>query len=331
MHLDAFVSAIVTMRNAESWAEPVLRTLCEQLQATTSDFEIVVVDNASTDGTVVLLEELCTVIPNIQVFSLGVAAPDNVVTMAGLEQCLGDFILLLTPTSDELQFIPNLIDSATQGYDVVLGQARDLTPPGHSLHCVLLNLFGMFYKFVTRHDVAVDAPMYRLMSRRVLNYILQHEAAFVLYRTLPLIAGFRTATFEFNRSATNTVYKKPKPIHKAAAEGLALFTASSVIPIRFVSILCLGSSFLSVLYSFYVIAVYLFNHSVAPGWTTLSLQISGLFFLMFVALAVLSEYIIQISNLAARRPLYHVGREFRSRRVNRRAQLNVFTATGRTP
>lgn len=331
MRLDAFVSAIVTMRNAETWAEPVLRRLCEQLEATTSDFEIVVVDNASTDSTVVLLEELCTQVPNIQVFSLGVVAPDNVATMAGLEQCLGDFILLLTPTEDELLHIPSLIKKATEGFDVVLGQALDSQPPRQCLHGILMNIFAMFYKSVTRHDVAVNAPMYRLMSRRVLNYILQHEAAFVLYRTLPLIAGFRTSTYEFARSATSTAYRAQKPIHKAVAEGLALFTASSVIPIRFVSLLCLASSSLSVLYSFYVIAVFFFNHSVAPGWTTLSLQISGLFFLMFVALAVLSEYIIQISNLAARRPLYHVGREFRSRRINRRTQLNVYTATGRTP
>ena len=331
MRLDAFVSAIVTMRNAESWAEPVLRQLCLQLENTTSDFEIVVVDNASSDSTVVLLEELCTTLPNIQVFSLGVVAPDNVATMAGLEQCLGDFVLLLTPTEDELTFIPELIKQATLGFDVVLGQAIETKSPKRCLHGFLLGIFALFYQCVTRHDIAVNAPMYRLMSRRVLNYILQHEAAFVLYRTLPLIAGFKTATFEFARSTSNVVYRKQKPLHKAVSEGIALFTASSVIPIRFVSLLCLVSSSLSVLYSFYVIAVFFFNHSVAPGWTTLSLQISGLFFLMFVALAVLSEYIIQISNLAARRPLYHVGREFRSRRVNRRSQLNVFTATGRTP
>jgi len=80
----------------------------------------------------------------------------------------------------------------------------------------------------------------------------------------------------------------------------------SVAPLRLVSVLGLTGSFLSLMYSLYVVGVYFSKRDVMPGWTTLSLQLSGLFFLVFVMLTMIGEHLRRLLDEAVDRPLYHV-------------------------
>ena len=83
----------------------------------------------------------------------------------------------------------------------------------------------------------------------------------------------------------------------------------SIAPLRLVSMCGLTGSFLSLLYSLYVVAIYLFKQDVMPGWTTLSLQVSGLFFLVFIMLTLIGEHLGRLLDEAVERPLYHVREE----------------------
>jgi hypothetical protein len=55
----------------------------------------------------------------------------------------------------------------------------------------------------------------------------------------------------------------------------------------------------------------------------MSLQQSGMFFLISLVLLVLAEYILHMASLSNEGPLYHVGTEFTSARISRREKLNV--------
>jgi hypothetical protein len=81
---------------------------------------------------------------------------------------------------------------------------------------------------------------------------------------------------------------------------------NSILPLRLASALGLLGSSLSLLYSGYAVAVYLFKPDVMPGWTTLSLAMSGLFALMFLILALMGEYLGRVLEETADRPLYLV-------------------------
>jgi len=79
----------------------------------------------------------------------------------------------------------------------------------------------------------------------------------------------------------------------------------------------------NLVYSIFVVAVGFLKPDVAPGWTSLSLQLSGMFFLISLVLLVLGEYILNMVSLQNEGPLYHVGQEFTSSRMTRREKLNV--------
>ena len=78
----------------------------------------------------------------------------------------------------------------------------------------------------------------------------------------------------------------------------------SILPLRLVSLLGLLGSGLSLLYSAYVVVIYIFKSDVMPGWTTLSLQVSGLFAIVFLMMALLSEYVGRLLEESPDRPLY---------------------------
>jgi hypothetical protein len=92
---------------------------------------------------------------------------------------------------------------------------------------------------------------------------------------------------------------------------------------RLVSALSMFGAAANLVYSGYVVAVGLFKSDVAPGWVSLSLQQSGMFFLISLVLMVLGEYIVNMARLSNEGPLYHVGQEFTSERMTRREKLNI--------
>jgi hypothetical protein len=94
-------------------------------------------------------------------------------------------------------------------------------------------------------------------------------------------------------------------------------------PLRIVSILALTGAVLNLLYSVYVVVIAVASGRVQPGWTTLSLQQSGMFFLLSVVVFVLSEYLAHALRWSLEGPPYFIASELTSAILTRRQKLNV--------
>jgi hypothetical protein len=92
---------------------------------------------------------------------------------------------------------------------------------------------------------------------------------------------------------------------------------------RLVTSLSLFGAVSNLVYSIYVIAIAMFKTNVAPGWVTLSLQQSGMFFLISLVLLVLGEYVLHMARLSNDGPPYHVAQELTSSVITRREKLNI--------
>ncbi len=98
----------------------------------------------------------------------------------------------------------------------------------------------------------------------------------------------------------------------AADTALAVIVGNSTRPLRMVGWIALGASFLNLVYIGYVFAVRIFKTRVAEGWMTLSLQNAGMFLLLFLILAVVTEYVGRILDETRERPLYYIAEEANS-------------------
>lgn len=315
-----FLSLVCVLRNDATSIESLVTELALAIHDQVSDYELIIVDNASDDDSLAVLKRLTgeAGIPNLQVYALTKEVDADTASWVGLENALGDFVAVIDPMVDAIGFLPQMLEQAAGGADVVFAANSEKPHQGWAYRAAFA-LFDCLYKWFNGIHLANEAPHYRLLSKRVINFILQHPQPAVTYRHLPATGGFAKANLAY--SAAPRVARR-KDLAESIDRGMRLLVSTTRAPMRLVTSLSLFGALANVFYSFYVIGVALFKDDVAPGWTSLSLQQSGMFFLISLVLLVLGEYILNMASLS-NEPLYHVGQEFTSARIIRREHLNV--------
>lgn len=319
--LPIFLSLVVIVRNQSAQLQPMLTEISQMICGHVYDYEIIVVDNASDDDSLLSLKVLTGSegLPNIQVYALTKEVDVDTVAWIGLENALGDFVAIIDPLNDDVNFLTEMLDNAVRGADVVfaLNQQKSQQSLAYRIAYVL---FNMLYKRFNGINLANEAPQYRVLSKRVVNFILQHQQPATTYRHLPATGGFAKVNLNYSIAPKNS---RPKALGESVDRGMRLLVSTTRAPMRLVTTLSLFGAVANLFYSIYVLAIAFIKIDVAPGWVSLSLQQSGMFFLISLVLLVLGEYILNMVSLQNEGPLYHVGQEFTSARMTRHEKLNI--------
>ena len=319
--LPVFLSVVVVVRNQSPHTKKIVSDVASCIATLVSDYELIIVDNASEDESVAVLKKLTGEkgLPNLQVYALTKEVDADTAAWVGLENALGDFVAVIDPMADDIKFLPEMLDNAVSGADVVFATNEQRAPQSFAYR-IAYSAFNRLYIWFNGIHLAREAPQYRVLSKRVVNFILQHAQPAVTYRHLPATGGF--ARINLNYSAAPKFAQK-KLLGESVDRGIRLLVSTTNAPMRLVTSLSLFGAVANVMYSIYVIAIGLFKADIAPGWVSLSLQQSGMFFLISLVLLVLGEYILHMASLSNEGPLYHVGQEFTSARMTRREKLNI--------
>ncbi|TBW09737.1 glycosyltransferase [Azotobacter chroococcum subsp. isscasi] len=322
-----FLSVVFVVRNQAEHIEKILTEAAVDISSLVSDYELIIVDNASDDDSISTLKALTGEDgqPNLQVFALTKEVDADTASWVGLENALGDFVAVIDPLVDDIAFLPDMLDKAVSGADVVF--ANNSQRPKQSLaYTGAYAIFHGAYKWFNGIHLATEAPQYRILSKRVVNFILQHPQPAITYRHLPATGGF--ARINLNYSATPKI-SHTKRLGESIDRGMRLLVSTTRAPMRLVTSLSLFGAIANLVYSVYVLAIGLLKTDIAPGWISLSLQQSGMFFLISLVLLVLGEYILHMASLSNEGPLYHIGQEFTSARMTRHEKLNIETVASR--
>lgn len=316
-----FLSVVYVVRNQDNQLESIIQSASEKLSSLVTEYELIIVDNASDDESINLLKNLTgqSGYPNLQVYALTKEVDCDTASWVGLENALGDFVAVIDPLLDDIGFLPEMLDKAVTGVDVVF--ANNQQKPQQSLaYRAAYSAFNFLYKSFNGIHLAREAPRYRILNKRVINFILQHRQPALIYRHLPATGGFSRININYSSKPLSTCTKK---LGESINRGVSLLVSTTQAPMRLVTALSLFGAVANLIYSAYVLAVGIFKTDIAPGWVSLSLQQSGMFFLISLVLLVLGEYILNVATLSNEGPLYHVNQEFTSERMTRRERLNV--------
>lgn len=316
-----FLSVVLVVRNQAAQLEQILSDADRRLAALASDYELIIVDNASADGSVGELKRLTQEdgLPNLQVYALTKEVDTNTASWVGMENALGDYVAVINPLTDDIAFLPKMLERATQGADVVLAR-NEQRPEQTWAYNGAFAVFNALYKYFHGINLSREAPDYRLLSKQVINFILQHPQPAMAYRHIPATGGFSRENLSYSAPprASHT-----KHLGDSVDRGTRLLVSTTRAPMCLVTSLSLFGAVASLLYSLYVVGVALLKDNVAPGWISLSLQQSGMFFLISLVLLVLGEYVLHMASLSNQGPAYHVAQEFTSARMTRQEKLNV--------
>lgn len=316
-----FLSAVFVVHNQADRLEDMLQKAISTLSSVVADYEIIIVDNASNDDSVEVLKRLTgqNGLPNLQVYALIKGVDIDTASWVGLENALGDFVAVVDPAVDDIAFLPDMLEQVMSGADVVF--ARNTQKPQTSIaYRVANSIFNSVYKACGGVHLGKDAPRYRILSKRVVNFILQHSQPAVTYRYLPATGGFTQTLLGYRGKP---LFQIKKRLGESIDCGMRLLVSTTQAPMRLVTSLSLFGAVTNLLYSIYVLVIAAFKSDVAAGWVSMSLQQSGMFFLISLVLLVLGEYILSMASLSNEGPLYHVGQEFTSARMTRLGKLNI--------
>lgn len=316
-----FLSVVHVVRNQGLQLESIIQRATEKISSLVADYELIIVDNASDDESVNVLKNLTgqSGYPNLQVYALTKEVDGDTASWVGLENALGDFVCVIDPLLDDISFLPEMLDKAVMGADVVFANNQQKSRQSFAYQAAYV-AFDFLYKSFNGIHLAKEAPQYRLLSKRVVNFILQHPQPAVTYRHLPATGGFARINMEYS---AKPLARNTKKLGESIDRGMRLLVSTTQAPMRLVTSLSLFGAAANLIYSVYVVAIGIFKTDVAPGWVSMSLQQSGMFFLISLVLLVLGEYILHIESLSNEGPLYHVGQEFTSARMTRREKLNI--------
>jgi len=301
---DCFTSVVVPVHNDADIVEDLIRDVMTVLRGTYAHYELVLVDDGSDDATVQRILPLLQQLDCIRLIRLSRKSGEEIAIFAGLEAVIGDFVVVLMPNWDPPELIPQMVERARQGAEVVFGVTKDRHEEGFLVR-IGASLFDSYCRRVLKLDLPQNSTQFRAMSRQAVNAITQVKNVHRFLRILTADVGFRRESLLYtpvNRSG------RPggKRLFDAVSMAVDMLITSSQHPLRFATWLGVLASAFNMLYAIYVVAIVLFKDHVAEGWTTLSMQNAVMFFFVFLILTVSSEYIGHILIETIDRPLYYV-------------------------
>lgn len=274
-------------------------------------YELIFVDDGSTDGSYEKLVSLANHDPDTKIIKFSRNFGHQVAITAGIDQAKGDAVVVIdADLQDPPETIKEFLAKWQEGYDVVYGvrAKRD----GES-KMKLLTAAG-FYRLL-RHIINLDIPIdvgdFRLMSRRVVDSFKELKERDRFVRGLVSWIGFKQTGvlyFRDRRFAGETKFPYRKMI-RFALDGITSF---SDVPLKLASWLGYFTSLIALLYLCSVFVQKALGYTV-QGWATIMVGMLFLGGVQLISLGIVGEYIGRIFNEVKQRPLYVVDEIFESR------------------
>lgn len=301
----ALLSLAIPVYN-EADALPHLRaTLDQWLPTLPIACEVILVDDGSSDDSLLLLREWALADERIRIISFSRNFGHQIAVAAGLRHTRGDAVVILdADLQDPLDVIPLMLAKYTEGYDIVYGRRKQRM--GESWDKQLTAwLFYRIMRTLVHRRLPADTGDFRLVSKRCVDALRSMPEGHLFLRGLFAWMGFRQTAVEYvrhPRSAGQTKYNYPKMIAFAANAALSF----SPLPIRLIALMGAFIAFGGFSYGFYSAARWYLLGDTVAGWPTIIILLTTLGGMNLVCLGLLGEYISRIYEEVKRRPLYLV-------------------------
>jgi dolichol-phosphate mannosyltransferase len=297
-------SVVVPVLNEAASLEELHRRLRAVMESLGGTFEIVFVDDGSSDGTVDALRQLHRRDPHVRAVILSRNFGHQRAVTSGLAYALGQAVIVMDgDLQDPPEVIPRLVAKWRAGHEVVYA-VRRYRPEGVLRRAA----YKGFYRVLARIadiDIPLDTGDFSLIDRRVVDVMNQMPERNRFVRGLRAWVGFRQTGIEYDREARKAGASKYSPT-KLVALALDGLVSYSYAPLRLVSQLGIVTWFCSLIGLAYLIVGRLVGSNIPAGWTSLIVTILFLGGIQLLALGILGEYLGRTLEEVKQRPHFVV-------------------------
>lgn len=282
----------------------VMQKLSEDNQLTSNSYEIILVNDCSTDASWHLISELHKKDPRVKGITFSRNFGHHIALTAGLDRALGDTIILMDgDLQDPPEEIPILFEKYKEGYDLVYGIRKNRQDP--LLKKITSYLFWLLLRKFSGVDIPAGQTMLRIMSRRIVNVVkdMREQSRFI--HGMMAWAGFNVTTLEVKHNP-RVKGKSKYNISKLFMLAFHAVTSFSVVPLRVATYFGLLCSLISLLLGLYYIYKTIVYGIPVLGYASIIVSIFFVGGIQLLILGILGEYVGRTYKEGQKRPLYIV-------------------------
>jgi dolichol-phosphate mannosyltransferase len=302
------ISIVVPIYNEQLIIPELHRRLKAAANFISPDHEIIFINDGSKDDSLAQIKALAARDDNTFFIDFSRNFGHQIAVTAGIDHSKGKVVVIIDgDLQDPPELIPELYARYREGYDVVY--ARRAQRKGETFFKKFTaKLFYRILKRITAIDIPVDTGDFRLMDRKVVDYLKQMPEQNKFLRGQIAWLGFRQTFVLFNRDERKhgkTGYSFFKMLH-FAMDGITSFSDK---PLLMVSMLGVFFSFVAFLIILFVLYDHFVLHSTITGWSSLIISVVFLGGIQLISIGIIGEYISRINKNTINRPLYIIAEQ----------------------
>ncbi len=296
------LSVVAPVYNEEATIEEFYTRVCRALEP--MPFELVLVDDGSSDRSAPILNTLAMTDPRVRVVCLSRNFGHQTALTAGLDHARGDAVVMLdADLQDPPEVITTMLDHWRAGCDVVYAVREEREGESRFKLATARWFYSLFDK-LAQVELQHNSGDFRLLDRAALNALLSMRERNRFLRGMTVWVGYRQAAVPYHRDpryAGETKYTFSKMLRFS----LDAISSFSHRPLQLATLLGFVISTLAFIAIPVVIALRIFG-SYLPGFGSITIAVLLLGGIQLIAIGITGEYVGRIYDEVKGRPLYLV-------------------------
>lgn len=299
------ISIIAPVFNEEEVLHSLYDRIKEVMDQTDEEWELILVNDGSTDRSAEVIDELHAVDGRVRGLSFSRNFGFQEAVTAGLHHVSGDAVVLTdSDLQDPPEVIPQMIEKWKEGYDVVYG-VRGSRDGETWWKLFTAKLFYRLIHRITSVDIPLDTGDFRLMDRRVVDAIGRMGERNRFLRGMVPWVGYKQVGIEYARHPRFAGEAKYSSTRKMLAFAIDAITSFSYLPLRIATFLGFLMALVSALAIILVIFLrLLWTEQAFFGQATTLVTVLFLGGVQLISLGIIGEYLGRIYDEVKGRPLY---------------------------
>lgn len=305
------ISIIAPVHNEEEAIEPFINNILTVLNKLTNNFEIIFINDGSSDQTLKKIITQQERLPQIKAIDLSRNFGKEAAITAGLDYASGEAVV---PIDVDLQDPPTLLEGMVQkwqeGFDIVFAKRVKRNKDSFFKKNTATAFYWLWNK-VADTQIPVNVGDYRLLDKKVVLVLRQIREKNRFMKGIFAWVGFKSTVIEFERPerfSSTTSFNFIK-LYKLALDGILAFTSAPLKIWMYIGFIISISSFFTIIY---LITRTVIHGVDVPGYASIMIMVLFMGGINLFSLGIMGQYLARVYDEVKNRPIYLINKIYES-------------------